>query len=98
MIRELLAGFRPRLVPTLIAVPGIVLLLGLGTWQIVRLAEKNAINEFRAERIAAPAVPLPARLDDVAAWEFRRVALTGTFDHGARAARQRALAARQRRL
>jgi surfeit locus 1 family protein len=81
MIRDLFAGFRPRLVPTLIAASGIVLLLGLGTWQLFRLAEKNAINEFRAARIAAPAVPLPAYVDDVASWEFRRVTVTGTFDH-----------------
>jgi surfeit locus 1 family protein len=81
MIRDLFAGFRPRLVPTLIAASGIVLLLGLGTWQLIRLAEKNAINEFRAARIAAPAVPLPAYVDDIASWEFRRVTVTGTFDH-----------------
>jgi surfeit locus 1 family protein len=82
MIRDVFAGFRPRLIPTLIAVPGIALLLALGTWQLFRLAEKNAINQFRAERVATQAVPLPARVDDVAAWEFRRVAVTGTFDHG----------------
>ncbi len=81
MIRSWLADFRPRLVPTLIAIPGILLLLALGTWQVVRLQEKNAINAFRAERVAAEAVPLPARVDDVAAAEFRRVSVTGTFLH-----------------
>jgi surfeit locus 1 family protein len=81
MIHKLFAGFRPRLVPTLIAVPGVMLLIALGTWQLFRLAEKNAINSFRAERIATAAVALPARVDDVAPWEFRRVSVTGTFDH-----------------
>lgn len=81
MIREYLADFRPRPVPTVIAGLGVLLLLSLGTWQLFRLAEKNAINAFRAERAGAPAVPLPARIDDVAAWEFRRVTVTGTFLH-----------------
>jgi surfeit locus 1 family protein len=61
MIREWFSGFRPRPVPTIIAGTGIVLLLALGTWQLFRLAEKNAINAFRAERVATAAVPLPAR-------------------------------------
>jgi surfeit locus 1 family protein len=81
MVREYLADFRPRPVPTLIAGIGILVLLALGTWQLFRLAEKNAINAFRAERAAAAAVPLPARIDDIASWEFRRVRVTGTFDH-----------------
>jgi surfeit locus 1 family protein len=81
MLREYFADFRPRPLPTVIAGLGILLLLALGTWQLFRLAEKNAINAFRAERAAATAVPLPARVDDVGAWEFRRVAVTGTFDH-----------------
>lgn len=79
MLNNLLADFRPRLVPTLMAVCGVVLLLGLGTWQLFRLAEKNAINEFRAARASAPAVELPAHIDNLADWEFRRVRLTGTF-------------------
>ena len=81
MIRRYLGDFRPRPVPTLITGIGVVLLLALGTWQVFRLAEKNAINAFRAERAAAAAAPLPARIDDVAAWEFRRVGVTGTFEH-----------------
>jgi surfeit locus 1 family protein len=82
MVRDYLAGFRPRPVPTLIAGIGVAVLLALGTWQLFRLAEKNAINAFRAERAAAQAVPLPVRIDDVAAWEFRRVQVTGTYVHG----------------
>lgn len=81
MIREWFSGFRPRPVPTVIAGTGIVLLLALGTWQLFRLAEKNAINAFRAERVATAAVPLPARIDDLGPWEFRRVAVTGAFRH-----------------
>lgn len=81
MIRDYLADFRPRPAPTIIAGLGVLLLLALGTWQLFRLAEKNAINAFRAERAGAAAVPLPARIDDVNAWEFRRVKVTGTFDH-----------------
>ena len=81
MVREYLADFRPRPVPTIIAGLGILLLLALGTWQLFRLAKKNAINSFRADRAGAAAVPLPARVDDVGAWEFRRVKVTGTFDH-----------------
>lgn len=81
MLPSWLSEFRPRLIPTLIAIPGILLLLGLGSWQLVRMQEKNAINTFRAERAAAPAVPLPARVDDLAAFEFRRVSVTGTFRH-----------------
>ena len=81
MIREVFADFRPRPIPTLIAGTGIVLLLALGTWQVFRLSEKSAINAFRAERVAVAPVPLPARIDDVSPWEFRRVTVTGTFQH-----------------
>ena len=76
-----LRGFRPRLLPTLIAGGGVALLLVLGTWQLVRLVEKRAINGLRAERLATPPAKLPARLDDPAAWEFRRVVARGRLDH-----------------
>jgi len=74
-------GFRPRLVPTLIAVPGVLLMLGLGSWQVQRLVEKNAENAFRAARVTAPAVDLPGRIDDLAEFEFRRVRVTGVLRH-----------------
>jgi surfeit locus 1 family protein len=74
-------GFRPRLGPTLVAVPMFFVLLALGTWQVLRLEEKNAINQFRAERAAAEPVDLPAAVTDLPAADFRRVRVQGRFDH-----------------
>jgi surfeit locus 1 family protein len=76
-----LLGFKPRLVPTLFAVPGVIVLLGLGTWQLERLQEKNEINAFRAARVSAPAAELPAVVTDIDEYEFRRVTVRGTFRH-----------------
>jgi surfeit locus 1 family protein len=74
-------GFRPRLVPTLTAVPMFFLLLGLGIWQVQRLEEKEAINAFRAERAAAAPIELPATVTDLPAIDFHRVRVQGRFDH-----------------
>lgn len=76
-----LFGFRPRLVPTLIAVPGIVLMLALSVWQVQRLQEKNDLNAFRLARATAAAVELPAGDVDLAEFEFRRVLVRGRFLH-----------------
>lgn len=73
--------FRPQFWPTLVAVPMFLALLGLGTWQVLRQAEKAEINAFRAERAAAPAVALAEVARDPAGYEFRRVQVRGTFDH-----------------
>jgi surfeit locus 1 family protein len=73
--------FRPALLPTLFTVPAILVLLGLGTWQVQRLAWKNEIVDRIAERIQAPAVPLPAAGVDADAMEYRRVTVSGTFLH-----------------
>jgi surfeit locus 1 family protein len=74
-------GFRPQFWPTLIAIPVFLTLLGLGTWQVFRLAEKDAVNAFRAERAAAPPVDLVGTPADLAALEFRRVRVRGSFAH-----------------
>ena len=73
--------FRPSLWATLITVPAVAVMLALGTWQVNRLEWKTALQERVAQSLTAPAVPLPARLDDPAAWEFRPVTLTGRFLH-----------------
>ena len=72
--------FRPLLWPTLFALPALLVLLCLGTWQVQRLEWKNQlIEDFESRATAAP-VDLPSG-DAGPEMEFRRLALTGSFDH-----------------
>ncbi len=71
--------FRPRLWPTLFTIPAVLMMLGLGTWQLDRLAWKSALIDSFESRVAAPAVAPPATVDDPEAWQFRRVRATGRF-------------------
>lgn len=54
-------------------------MLALGTWQVQRLEWKTALIERVESRMAAKPVPLPEKLADPAAWEFRRVTMAGHF-------------------
>ena len=60
-------------------------LIGLGVWQLQRLAWKEALIRTVAERTVTPPVPLPPRADWAALvpgdYEYRHVSTTGTFDH-----------------
>lgn len=73
--------FRPRLWPTLMALPAFAVLLGLGIWQLDRLGEKRELIATLEARWSEPAVPMPESLGDPADWEYRRVLLTGRFLH-----------------
>jgi surfeit locus 1 family protein len=73
--------FRPRLWPTLAALGVLAVLLALGTWQVERLHWKEALIAAREAQLAAPPEPLPARTEDWRAWDFRRVTVTGEFEH-----------------
>lgn len=76
-------AFRPRLVPTLFTIPAVLLMLGLGVWQLQRLAWKSElIDAFEARVTAEPTAPPPALApEDVAEWRYRHVAATGRFLH-----------------
>ena len=73
--------FRPFLWLTVVALPALVTLLWLGTWQLQRLEWKNdLISNFEARSSAAPiTLPLAASVTDE--MEFRRLQLVGEFDH-----------------
>jgi surfeit locus 1 family protein len=77
-----LARFRFTLWPTLFTIPAVILLIGLGTWQLQRLAWKTALIEARDAALAAPTVALPDSLEAAEALDFHHVAATGRFDHG----------------
>jgi surfeit locus 1 family protein len=73
--------FRPLLWPTVFTVPAVLLMLGLSVWQLERLQWKTALIAERTERTHAAPVALPKDGDDLAAAEFRHVALQGSFLH-----------------
>jgi surfeit locus 1 family protein len=73
------SGFRPLFWPTAISLPLLLVLLGLGTWQIERLHWKEGLIAARAAAIAAPPIAVPRDLDQARGKEFRHVTATGTF-------------------
>lgn len=81
-----MAFFNIKLVKlTLLALAGVAMLIGLGTWQLKRLAWKEALMAQAEERSKAE----PLRLRDAVAWvsqkkdiEYLRVQLAGRFEHG----------------
>jgi surfeit locus 1 family protein len=74
-----MTGFRPRLVPTLFTVPGVLFLVALGIWQVQRLHWKEGLIAQRdAAVVAAPIAP-PQNLAAASGLEFRHVVAEGTF-------------------
>ncbi|MCC7274174.1 MAG: hypothetical protein IT561_16020, partial [Alphaproteobacteria bacterium] len=55
--------FTPQRWPSLIALPAIVVLIGLGVWQLQRHEWKAGLIAEREAAMAAAPTPLPARID-----------------------------------
>lgn len=70
---------RPALVPTLAAIVAVALFVTAGLWQRDRMHQKMVLRATLDTAAAQPAVPLPA-VTEWAAWRFRPVTLTGSFD------------------
>lgn len=73
--------FRPRLWPTVMTLPILLVLIGLGTWQVQRMSEKGAEIAMLQARWQAEPIALPEDFSDPEALQFRRVLLTGHFLH-----------------
>jgi surfeit locus 1 family protein len=70
--------------PTLLAVAGLAILLGLGTWQLERKAWKEALLAKIAERVGAAPVPIGATTQTLPPgedFEYLHVTATGRFLH-----------------
>lgn len=75
-------GFRPRfLVPILVCAAGVLILTGLGVWQLDRRAQKQTLIAHIENRLSAPSEPLPATLTEPTTFDYRRVSVAGRFHH-----------------
>jgi surfeit locus 1 family protein len=70
---------RSLLWPTFWSAFGLLLLLGLGTWQVQRLSWKEGLIAQRNASLAAAPVALPNNLDAARALEFHPVRAEGQF-------------------
>ncbi len=87
--RRMLARLRETklLVPTMMVALSLPLLIGLGFWQLDRLAWKEGLLTAIAERASAPAVPIDQALDEAAGhlpagWndlEYKHVSMRGRY-------------------
>lgn len=68
---------RSRLLTLIAATPMLLVLIGLGTWQVQRLAWKTDLIDGIEAQIAEAPVPLPAEIDRD--WNFRPVTVTGRY-------------------
>ncbi len=73
--------FRPTFWATVCTIPALIILIGLGTWQVQRLHWKEDQIAIRQERSQGPGIALPNSFPDPAGIEFTRVKLAGTFLH-----------------
>jgi surfeit locus 1 family protein len=73
--------FRPTFWPTLFTVPAILVMIGLSGWQVQRLYWKENLIAERIERTTAEPIALPPPGTNMVPFEFRRVSVTGSFDH-----------------
>jgi len=60
-------------------VPALIVLVGLGTWQLDRLAWKTELLATIGSRISTPAIEMPTQIDDPSEWNYRRVHVSGQF-------------------
>lgn len=67
------------LAPTLFTLFGMILLLGLGTWQLQRLKWKEGLIAARAAAMTGTPAPLPATLAAARALVYHRVRADGRF-------------------
>jgi surfeit locus 1 family protein len=74
-------SFKFRLWPTILTLVMMAIVIGLGTWQVQRLAWKTELLATIAARTNADPVDLPPVIAEPKDWLFRSVHLSGHFDN-----------------
>ena len=76
---------RRLVLPAIATAFGLAILIGLGIWQVERLAWKEALIARVTSRLDAPPVPAPPPAEwaklDIADLQYEPVAVTGHFDN-----------------
>jgi len=73
-------NLRPKLIPTLITVPALILLFSLSFWQFSRLVWKNNLIKEIDYQIQQPVIYLPDEID-AKTYSYRKVKVEGKFLH-----------------
>src|SRR6201988_3228681 len=81
LLEASMTGFRPLFWPTVFSVPVLLLLLGLGSWQIERLFWKRELIAQRQAALGAGPGTAPRSLEEARGLEFRHVTDEGVFLH-----------------
>jgi len=76
-----LLRFRPTLWPTLFTIPSLVILIGLGTWQVERLHWKENLIAERTTRSTGAPIPLPPESASPESYNFSKTRVSGEFRH-----------------
>ncbi len=76
-----MAQFRPSLIPTVFTIPALILLISLGTWQLYRLAWKNALIADIDRALHQETIPLPDTVTSPADLKYHKVRVKGEFLH-----------------
>jgi surfeit locus 1 family protein len=72
-------GFRPHFVPTLFTVPAVLILIGLGIWQLQRLQWKEGLIAQRDAAVSAAPIAPPKTAAEARGLEFRHLVTEGVF-------------------
>ncbi len=72
---------RPRPLPVIITAAAVLLCTALGVWQVQRRDWKHDLIATIEAGLEADPVVLPGKIEDPAAWDYRRVTVTGVFRH-----------------
>ena len=73
--------FRPTFWPTVFTVPSLIILIGLGTWQVERLHWKENLIAERQTRSSSAPIELPAENAATGSYEFSKTRVAGNFRH-----------------
>ena len=72
--------FRPGVAATISVLIMLPILIGLGVWQIQRLAWKTALIARLEQQIHASPVAVPPSIDNLADWSLKPVTVQGIYD------------------